>query len=59
MSQIFIVGEANTHIPGATPTMAQKAIFVIKKKLGGMMFWELTEDVPTDGLVDEISKALN
>jgi chitinase len=36
-----------------------KAKFILRKKLGGMMFWELSEDVPTDGLVDAIWKGLN
>jgi chitinase len=36
-----------------------KAKFIERKKLGGMMFWELIEDVPTDGLVNEIWKALD
>ncbi len=36
-----------------------KAKFIRRKKLGGMMFWELSEDAPGDGLVDEIWKELN
>ncbi len=36
-----------------------KAKFILRKKLGGMMFWELSEDAPGDGLVDEIWKELN
>ncbi len=40
-------------------SIQEKVKFIVKKKLGGMMFWELSEDVPTDGLVDEIWKGLN
>ena len=36
-----------------------KSQYIKKKKLGGMMFWELTEDKPTGGLVDKIHKNLN
>lgn len=36
-----------------------KAQFVRKKKLGGIMFWELTADKKADGLVDAISRHLN
>ena len=35
-----------------------KSKYIKKKKLGGMMFWELTEDKPTGGLVDKIHKSL-
>ena len=36
-----------------------KTEFVRRKKLGGMMFWELSEDVPRDGLLEEISRGLH
>ena len=36
-----------------------KSEYIRKKKLGGIMFWELTLDKSKDGLVDEISKTLN
>ena len=35
-----------------------KAEFVRNKNLGGIMFWELSQDLPRGGLVEEISKAL-
>ncbi|MNR49424.1 Chitinase A1 precursor [compost metagenome] len=31
-----------------------KTQYVIDKKLGGIMFWEIEEDAPTDGLLDVI-----
>jgi len=39
-------------------SVKEKAKFVQRKKLGGIMFWELGEDQPRDGLVDEIDKQL-
>jgi chitinase len=39
-------------------SIGEKSKFIRKKKLGGMMFWELSEDVPVNGLVDEIHKTL-
>lgn len=36
-----------------------KAKYIQKNKLGGIMFWELSEDKPTGGLVDKIYKSLN
>jgi chitinase len=39
-------------------SISEKAKFVRSKKLGGIMFWELSEDMPKDGLVEEISKGL-
>ena len=36
-----------------------KTEFIKKKKLGGIMFWELSQDIPTKGLVDQISKGLS
>ena len=35
-----------------------KSKYIQKKKLGGMMFWELSEDKPKDGLVGAIYKYL-
>ena len=35
-----------------------KAKFVRKKKLGGIMFWQLVEDKPSEGLVDAIHRGL-
>ena len=32
--------------------------FIRRKKLGGIMFWELGEDLPVNGLVDEIHRSL-
>ena len=37
----------------------QKAKFVRRKKLGGIMFWELSEDKNASGLVDVIYNSLN
>jgi chitinase len=39
-------------------SIAEKAKFVRSKKLGGIMFWELSEDLPQRGLVDAISDGL-
>ena len=39
-------------------SVKEKAKFIRKKKLGGIMFWELIQDLKEDGLVDEINKAL-
>jgi chitinase len=36
-----------------------KSKYIRRKKLGGIMFWELSLDKPQGGLVDEISKKLN
>lgn len=36
-----------------------KTKFIRKKKLGGIMFWELAQDLKTGGIVDEISKRLH
>jgi len=35
-----------------------KSAYVLRKKLGGIMFWELIQDLPENGLVDEIYKQL-
>ena len=39
-------------------SIGEKSKFIRRKKLGGIMFWELSEDLPANGLVDEIHKAL-
>jgi len=36
-----------------------KTTFIRRKKLGGIMFWELIQDKPENGLVDRMSKKLN
>ena len=40
-------------------SISEKTKFVREKKLGGVMFWELSDDKPADGLVDAIEKGLN
>jgi chitinase len=40
-------------------SIKEKAKFVRKKNLGGIMFWELSEDKNTDGLVDVLYNSLN
>jgi chitinase len=40
-------------------SIAEKSTFVRKKKLGGIMFWELSEDQSQNGLVEQISRVLN
>jgi len=39
-------------------SIREKSKYVRKKKLGGIMFWELSEDRTTGGLIDEIYKTL-
>jgi chitinase len=39
-------------------SIAEKTKFVRNKKLGGIMFWELTGDLPKGGLVEAISEGL-
>jgi chitinase len=39
-------------------SIAEKAKFVRNKRLGGIMFWELTGDEPKGGLVEAIWEAL-
>ena len=39
-------------------SIRKKARFVRRNKLGGIMFWELIQDKPAEGLVDAISKGL-
>ncbi len=40
-------------------SIKEKTKFIRRKKLGGIMFWELTEDKPMKGLVNIMSKKLN
>ena len=40
-------------------SISEKTKFVKRKKLGGVMFWELSDDKFSDGLVDAIDKGLN
>ncbi|MBL7727325.1 MAG: glycoside hydrolase family 18 protein [Dinghuibacter sp.] len=40
-------------------SVREKARFIKRKKLGGIMFWELIQDKPKNGLVDELHRALN
>lgn len=35
-----------------------KTAFIRKRKLGGIMFWELVQDKQADGLIDEMEKGL-
>ena len=37
----------------------EKCQFIRKKKLGGIMFWELIQDLKKDGLLEEMSRDLN
>lgn len=39
-------------------SVREKAAYVKKKKLGGIMFWELTLDKPTEGMLDAIDEIL-
>jgi chitinase len=39
-------------------SVSKKSKFIRRKKLGGMMFWQLSEDLPVNGLVDEIHRSL-
>ncbi len=36
-----------------------KTKFIRRKKLGGIMFWELGQDLKADGLVEEMARGLN
>ena len=38
-------------------SLAEKVKYVVEKGLNGIMFWELTHDVPKGGLLDAIHKA--
>jgi len=40
-------------------SITEKTKFVRRKKLAGMMFWELSQDNAEDGLVGEMNKGLN
>ena len=40
-------------------SLEAKTKFIKKKKLGGIMFWELSENEPKDGLVEKIHQGLN
>ncbi len=40
-------------------SIKEKAKYIRRKKMGGIMFWQLTQDKPTDGLIDVMSKVLN
>jgi len=39
-------------------SIGEKSKFIRRKKLGGMMFWELSGDLPLNGLVDAIRQRL-
>jgi chitinase len=39
-----------------TASIRQKTLYALRKGLGGVMFWQLTEDTFTGGLLDEIDK---
>ena len=39
-------------------SIAAKTNYVLQKKLGGIMFWQLGHDTASDGLVDTINKTL-
>ena len=39
-------------------SIREKSAFIKQKKLGGIMFWELSDDQPDGGLTDEIYEAL-
>lgn len=38
-------------------SLAEKVTYVVEKGLNGIMFWELSNDMPASGLVDAIHKA--
>jgi chitinase len=40
-------------------SIKEKTKFIRRKKLGGIMFWELSQDLPVNGLTDEIYKNLH
>lgn len=40
-------------------SIKEKTKFIRRKKLGGIMFWELGQDLKKDGLVTEMKKRLN
>ncbi|HKP31215.1 MAG TPA: glycosyl hydrolase family 18 protein, partial [Chitinophagaceae bacterium] len=39
-------------------SIAEKTKYVINKKLGGIMFWQLTGDTYRNGLLDAIHRAV-
>jgi len=39
-------------------SIGEKTTFIRRKQLGGIMFWELGQDLKKDGLVEEMSKGL-
>lgn len=39
-------------------SIQEKTRYIRNKKLGGIMFWELADDLKKDGLVDEMSRGL-
>ncbi len=39
-------------------SIKEKTKFIRRKKLGGIMFWELSQDIKEDGLLEEMSKNL-
>jgi chitinase len=39
-------------------SIQEKTKFIRQKKLGGIMFWELIQDLKEDGLVDEMYNRL-
>jgi chitinase len=39
-------------------SIEEKTKFIRKKKLGGIMFWELVQDLKEDGLIEEMSRGL-
>ena len=40
-------------------SIIQKCRYIRRKKLGGVMFWELSQDLPQGGLIDVMNKKLN
>ena len=40
-------------------SMTLKTKYAVQEKLGGIMFWQLGDDKPADGLLDAIDKALH
>lgn len=40
-------------------SISEKTKFILRNKLGGIMFWELIQDKYSKGLVDEINRFLN
>lgn len=40
-------------------SIKEKSKYIRRKKMAGIMFWQLTQDKPTGGLIDVMSKVLN